>query len=671
MVRVTSGHYGRVRPATTPLYIGLAGVARLAGVQRPVASMWRSRFAQADDPFPAPAKEQNGRQLFDARDVARWLERTAHGHNIEAVADVATSAAPEGFDVADRRHVDIVDALLTLRAASGRAVGTGADLAERARLHDPDDAFLTAELSQVEPGWADWADVLADAAYSPGGGARVLEKRHAATRSADGSAGPLTAVGDELLVALAAALGTPTTHLPAPPAVHLGGGVTPALATALLHAVGDDAEARVDETAGGRRIRRRLLCEGMPVGLHPADGERLTVLRLPSEEVADASSMLRALDELALSLAVDDRAIVLAPATVLIDALASADDGMRSAVLRTGRVRAVVRLGAGLVTTAPREALGVWVLGAPVGDVPIAERYTAVADLTDAEPSPAARADLASDVRAAMGSAREVRAHAFRFARLVRTTALLAARDALVDAADRRSRGAGVNPGDLPALVDQAYDGLAADAPVMRPTGTRADSPPAARVDALLADGHLRVLAGTRVNATEFTATGLVAVTADDLDDTVLIGRRRLDPLQFAAQHPSARLTSPGDVVFRTAPTPRAWVDLEGSKVVVYPARVLRITAADPGGLVPELVAADIAQARGGAGSWRRWMLRRVAPAGIAPLRAALGELAARRAELRRRLDALDTYTDLLTSGVAAGTVTLTDDAAAAASDPQ
>jgi hypothetical protein len=535
-------------------------------------------------------------------------------------------------------------------------------------LIDLDDECLRTELEQVEPGWAEWADVLADAAYSPEAGARLLEKRHAATRSAAGSAGPLSAEADDLLIVLVAALCSD-----APAELRLSGGVEPAVAMNLLHAIGEDAEVALDRSPAGRRIRRRLLCEGMLPTMpeRRKDGPRLYVLRLPTDATSGTSAMLRELDDLTLSLGAQDRAVVIAPSGVLTEGLAGIDDGIRAQMLRSGRVRAVARLGASLVTTAPREALGLWVLGPPVGDVPIADRYTAVADLTDVALTVAARADLTSDVLASMGSARQVRAHAFRFVRLVRTTSLLASRHALVGTVTRGVPRSGSVRRDLPALIDQARDAVGADAPLALPLATGSVAFPAARVDALLGDGHLRAIAGTRVEASEFSRGGLTAVRAEDLDDPRQIGERCIDPLEFAAQHPNARLTSPGDIVFRTSPTPRAWVDGDGSKVVVYPARVLRITAADPGGLVPEVVAADIEGARGGAGSWRRWMLRRVAPTSIAPLRATLIEIAAYRAELVRRLDALDRYSDLLIAGVAAGAVAPSDRAADAASDPQ
>ena len=115
--------YVGVMSTSSPLLIDLAGVARLADVQRPVASVWRTRFASSTDPFPPAVTEKGGRALFDAMSIAQWLARTDHGNNPDAVADAAASATPTGFDVADASHVAAVDALLALRAVSGEPVG--------------------------------------------------------------------------------------------------------------------------------------------------------------------------------------------------------------------------------------------------------------------------------------------------------------------------------------------------------------------------------------------------------------------------------------------------------------------------------------------------------------------------------------------------------------------
>ncbi len=651
---------------TSPLLIDLAGVARLADVRRPVATVWRTRFATATDPFPPPVSEKGGRAFFDALSVAQWLARTEHGNNPDAVADAAAAATPAGFDVADPAHVAAVDALLALRAVAGVAVADRAitDLHALAVDADPDDACLVSEISTVRPAWTEWADMLADAAYSPLEASRLLERGHQATMSSAGSAGPLRPEAEAVIVALAEALVDDQAI-----ELALGAGITPSLAAELLSHIGDDAEPSVFSQPEGRAIRRRLLCDGTvrPRVESAGDLPRLHVMRLPAGVAGGTADMLQAIDDLVLGMRDHDRAAVVAPAAVLTGPLSAADGLARTDILRSGRVRAIVRLPAGLVTSAPREPLALWVLGRETGDVPIGDRYTAVADLTGTALTPATRADVTSDVLAAMGSAFDIRAHAFRFVRLVRTTSLLASRVALVTGrstttAERRTR-------DLPALLDRARADLGDDAPPLAAASVPGPTAPIVRVEELIAERHLRVLPGTRVAPEEYSDSGLVAIGAGDLDDHTRIGHRRVDSLLFAARHPSARFTEPGDIVFRTAPTARAWVDPDGSKVVVHPARVFRINGADPGGLVPELVAADIEQAPGGPGSWRRWRPRRVAPSVIEPLRNALNDIATRRDALTKRIEALDTYAELLAAAVVSGTVTLTDNAADAASD--
>lgn len=657
-------------PSHPPLLIDLTGVARLADVQRPVASMWRARFTSSGDPFPGVVAEKAGRALFDAMSVAQWLTRTEHGNNPDAVADAAASAEPRGFDVADASHVAAVDALLALRAISGEAVGgsTRDEVRRRAVAADPHDDCMVTESATAEPAWTEWADLLADAAYSPIEASRLLERRHSATRSSSGSSGALISEADALLVALTESLiATPSTTLV------MGPGITPALAETLHSRVGEDVELLVPATGAGRGIRRHLLCDGvaLPSSLPNAAGTRLVVVRLPSPDVKTTVEKLQAMDELVLAMRDRDRAVVIAPAGVLTNALSRSDELARTDVLRSGRVRAIVKLPAGLITTAPREALALWVFGRETGDIPIGDRFTAVADLTGAELTVATRADLTSDVLAAMGSAREVRAHAFRFTRLVRTTSLLAARGALVsgEAAPAPAPTARSSR-DLPALMDQAFIDLGEDAPERAASSEPGQAVPSAYVEELIAARNLRVVSGIRLAPDEASESGLVVVGAEDLDDPARIGERRVDPLVFAARHRSARLTVAGDVVFRTAPTPRAWVDPDGSKIVAHPARVFRIDPADPGGLVPELVAADIERSACGPGSWRRWSLRRVAPRVAKPLRNSLSDVELRRKALARRIEALDTYAELLMAGVASGVVTLSDDVADAPSNP-
>lgn len=653
--------------ASAPLFIDLAGVARLADVRRPVASVWRTRFASTADPFPQGVSTQGGRTVFDAMSVARWLERTDHGNNPDAVADAAASSAPASFDIADPAHVAAVDALLTLRALTGEAVGGLAvdALQRRARAADPDNVFLRAEIDTAQTPWAEWADQLSDSAYSPARASQLLGQRHAALVSSSGTTGPLVPDAEALLVALAYAITTDRlTDLV------FGSGIAPSLATQIASRLEDSLELVVPKSSTARSIRRRLLCEGLPPLTAESGGDipRTVIMRLPSDDARDAEAMMNALDEVVLELRDQDRAIVLGPASALIDAVPHAATLSRSDALRSGRVRAIVKLPAGLITTSPREALAFWVLGREAGNIAIADRMTAIADLTDAALTDASQADLTSDVVAAMGSARDVRAHAFRFTRLIPTTSLVASSKALVRPRPVQDRSI-QSKRDLPALIDQAFVELRDDAPEAKPRVVEGTSVAPAEVHDLITARHLRALPGIRVTPDEISASGLVVVGATDLDDAAGIGNRRIDPLLFAARHPSARLTVAGDIVFRTSPTARAWVDSDGSKIVAYPARVLRIDPADPGGLIPELVAADINRADSTPTTWRRWQLRRVAPSEIATLRESLADLAARRAALTQRIDALGEYTELLTAGVTAGVVSLSHQAADAASD--
>lgn len=646
---------------TTPLLIDLTGVARLADVRRPVASMWRSRFANSDDAFPPAVSQIGGRAHFDSMAVAQWLARTDHGNNPDVVADAAASSAPRGFDIADAQHVAAVDALLALRAVSGRSVGglDSASLQRYALEADSLDACLKTEVSTADPEWSVWADLLADAAYSPLEASRLLERRHWAKRSAAGSMGRLSADAEQLLVQLAGALA-----LTRDATVVVNASITPALAEA-FSSIGD-GEFVAPSLGEGRGIRRRWLTAGeaAPGTSQSINTPRLLINRLPESEDTDHTEMLHDLDELALGMRDHDRAIVVGSARVLTDAVDRTNVLTRTDVLRSGRVRAIVRLPVGLVTSSPRESLAIWVMGPQAGDVPVGDRVTAIADLTDALLTPATRADLVSDVVAAMGTTLDVRAHSFRFARRVRTTSLQAAQGALV-AGMTDSTAIGHAARDLPAMLDQARAELGDDVPSTEPA---ADSPARpASVESLIAERHLRVISGIRVANDEVSESGLVVVRADDLDNHSRIGERRVDPLEFAARHPSARLTVAGDVVFRTAPTPRAWVDSDGSKVVAHPARILRISPSDPGGLIAELAAADIARSPRGPGSWRRWMLRRVAPHQSEPLRAALSRLTAQRYALTKRIAALDIYAELVADGIASGSVTLTESTATAA----
>lgn len=650
-----------------PLLVTLAGVAELAHVRRPVASMWRTRFASGESAFPEPVGHVGGADAFDVVEVAEWLSRTDHGNNPDAKVDAAAAATPADFSFADPAAVAELEGIIALSVHCGTlATLTPPGVREAAASADPNDDLLRAEaLAHADRGapWLDFADRLVDAAYSASAALALVERRRAALFGSAGSAGPLGSDATALIAASVQALASndDTRVLLHPHDAEL--------TMAIAASVGDTVSLTTS-TADARGVRRRLLAEGLWLANDTEAASRTVVTaRVPSMRSDDVATMLRAIDEISLSLRDDDAAVVIGPARVLTDTLAPSAERLRADVLRSGRVRGIARLTQGLVDTAPRESLALWVLGSPMVAVAIAERFTVVADLSDVPLTPATRADLVSDVVASMGTAREVRAHAFRFATFARTASLLARGGSLVSSGKAKpSTQASVT--DLPALLDAAAKSVSPSfAPIaVAPTGAKVPAP--ASIAELVRDGHLRVIPGTRLAPDTTGPEGLAVVTASDLDNPRAIGTTRVDQLVFAAQHPSATLSRPGDVIFRTAPTAAAWVDTDGSKVVSYPARILRVTAGDPGGLVPEVIAADITGARSGPGAWKRWVLRRVAPHTIEQLRQALAEIAAARSELETRVAGLNDYAALIVAGATSGAVTILDSphAASAAS---
>ncbi|MFD4420980.1 hypothetical protein ACFWN7_05705 [Agromyces sp. NPDC058484] len=646
------------------LLIDLAGVARLAGVQRPVASMWRTRIARAADPFPSAVDEQGGRMLFDASQVAEWLSRTERGNNPDAQADAAAAAAPPGFSFSDRRAVEELEALITLYSQRGTLEDLSpADLRMVAAETDPNDEFVRAELeahARRRAEWLDYAEQLIDATYSPSAALALVGRRHATSVSMAGSTGRLRDDAIELVAAATRALVMNAAAESGDDVAVMLDAHDVELTATLAEALGDDVDVSLPPGSDARRARRRLITGGRwLVDTAAIEASRAVVVaRVPAGRGDDVATMLRAVDEVSLSMRDTDSAIVIGPARALVDALSPEAELVRSDILRTGRVRGIARLAPGLIEAAPRESLAVWVLGAPMGQVKIADRFTVVADLIDAPLTTATRADLVIDLVASMGSAREVRGHTFRFGRFVRTPNMLARGGSLTDsvAITGRSRA---STADLPVLIDAAADAVRTDLEPIVVVPTSASSREPQSIADLIRDGHLRVVSGTRVDPELHGPEGLVVVAASDLDDPSTVGSVRVDQLVFAEQHPSTGLTRPGDVIFRTGPTAAAWVDVDGSRVVAYPARVLRITAADPGGLVPELIAADIVGQPAGPGAWKRWMLRRVSPQAVAPLRGALADIAARSDALRDRAARLDRYAELLAAGVVAGAVTL------------
>lgn len=670
--------------SATRTLLGLSDVARLAGVHRPVVSVWRQRAAGSGAPFPPAVKVRDGQEFFDGSAVARWLAQTGRGNNPTATEDVVAFGTITGSAVTGPATLSALTALLTLSVMAGRHLaGIGADeLLDLADGLDPDDELLFGELHAVRddlPALAGYAADLADAAFGP---AAAFEQLLAGQARSPGHAA--TAVQPSVLrlvariaVDLADRDGVPATYVDP----------TTGQSALLLAVVAEHADrspvdvvTRASTDPAARLDRRRLRVHdvarrGLAVerdGTFAVDRAVTHVAQFPTpaNPRMAAAAVLDAVDNLVLQMGAGQRGVVLASANVLTERISDPTvDGRRAAILRAGHVHAVVRLPKGLVPARSREALALWLLGPAQNETPVADRFVIVADLAEHPLTEPVVDSLVTDLAAATGSRTLARAHAFRFARFVPTRLLLTATGSLVEAGGTARTGRPVPTADLLVEIDRLRAALAArqsDAlglPTAAPGQRPSHSPVPRTIGELIDEGRLRLVPGNRIADADIgTGTGIQVLGVEELTGAAEAGSRTVDPLVLAAGYDAARLTEPGDIVFCTSPRPAAVVDRTGASVVPFPARLLRIDRTDPGGLVADVLAADIRAMPADSRQWRRWPVRRVPDGERDGLTDALSRLRTASASTRRRLHDLDALTRLLTDGVTRGSLTLQPD---------
>ena len=641
------------------LMLSMVDIAQLARVQRPVISMWRTRYRHDSVPFPAPADSRDNQDLFDAQEVVEWLQETGRGNNPDAAEDMALFASEA------RDNFDLVTALLTLRALSGETL-TGMhpdDVLDLAEEIDPDDEFIFSELdhaaSTLEP-LLSYVDQLVDSAYTaPAAFEKLMDERPRFQRTEalfDSKALALVAVAAKSLSGSSQAFAEATP----------GG-------SDLLLAI----TKRFDETASltlshlaspvdsGRLTQRRLhihassqdnIAIGSPGVYLPG---QITVAHFPAVLHSNFSDVqvMTAIDDIALDLGSSQAAVVLAPARLLTDKLASGSAlQIRDTLLRSGKIRAIVRLPAGLLKSHPRQHLALWLLGKEQTDIAINDRWGSVADVSTTELNSATIQDLIADLLTTWQSPAEVRARAFRFARFVKTSLLLAGDGNLTRLPAPRTTNASASSdvaetlvkveGLLEAINNTAVSGFLEIG--VEPGDGHAL--PTETIEELLKSKHLKMLPGTRFQVHDITAGDGFSV----IGATELIGTntgRSIDRLVLAANYPHAPLTEPGDVIFSTSGKPRAWVDSEGLNVVEYPARILRISAKSQYGLIASVVAQDINTAK--PGPWRRWHVKRFHEDHLETTKKALELIDISRQQALDRAAQLEQIAELLTTGCA------------------
>lgn len=666
------------RDVLAGLQVGLPDVAATAGVRRPVVSVWRSRYAQSSDPFPAPVAQVGRQPFFAASDVAAWIDRHGLGHNADFGIDITvralsrTADAAGSVDEAGSTSLDALTGLLRLKAATGTQLSglDPEDVLDLADDVDPDDADCYSEIAAAGahlPRLLELADALADAAYTPAAALEaVLE--HALTPPEDA----LSPAGLQILARVVGALQHGSRLTVADPDPHQGD-----LLTAVLGADEhvETAVAVIPDFAG-RLLRRRLAGHGWDVRVRDMQdgfGEEALVLSTVTEADQSAQRALERIEEIALRLAPGQRAVVLGPSRALMEpAQDRPTETVRSDLLRTDKLRAAVVLPAGLVPARSRERLALWVLGDAHPEVPIADRWVMVADLADTllregEVDPGVLEDLLTDLVAAMGTATEVSAHAFAHARFTLTSRILAAGAGLVEQSRPLERPVRADDGAVGARVQELLAVLSLPESRVRFSVQAGDAVPArtARLGELIDHGVLRRRAGNRLPPRKVRhrtdEPGQVPVLgAPELTGTAEVGSRVMSKLELA-QVASSRLTEPGDVVFTTTPRPAALVDAAGFSVVESPAQVLRVRA-DGVGLVPAVLAEEISAQAGAAKRWRQWQVRLVPEEQVPELAEAMAQLARARQDLQARQRALEQLSKDLTAGVATGVVRVRHD---------
>lgn len=648
--------------------ISLSGIASLAGVQRSVVSKWRGRpFARGlHVPFPRPVQEvHGGHELFALTEVVEWLEASGRGNNADFRRDALAHARPLVHLDEDKARVAL-EALLCLKARAGLTLsGLRADaIVDEADALDPDDNHLVSELMAAGDALTDlarYAERLSDALWDAASAyVRVRAAAHEGRPGLGREA--LRLLG---LIGAAVALESEGDVVITDPDASDAD-----LLDAILTALGEDVDAHVlvmGESARYRAARRLHWVRGRSVVDVAPDGVLpLVVTRIPgSRQSADPSALLIEADDIQLDLHEHQRALLVGPAAVLCDGLGRRDlDQQRDHFVRLGRLRCALRLPSGLLADGSRTALGLWVLGGEPASVRVESRRLATADLSNEALTPDAIEDIVTDVAASLTDpARDT--HAFRYARLHATAALLAGRGPLVVPGTGPAPIKITPPAESVVSVRRILSELRGEstAPVLLDDlelgpGTEVAPISQVSIDAAIREGLLRLLPGSRIPHTPSATSGVRIIDPHDVEGAAQ-PPRLVDPLDLEELAPRARRTEAGDVVFCVSPRPAAIVDTDGLSVVASPARVLR--CAPGSGLVPEAVAQAINALPSRSPRWRAWRIPRVPIAQADTLAAVLRAVAAEEARTRARGDRLALLAHELARGVSTGALTLTD----------
>ncbi|MGL5860218.1 MAG: hypothetical protein ACRCY9_03045, partial [Phycicoccus sp.] len=354
--------------AAAEAFVSLADVARLAGVQRPVVSMWRRRPRARGSiiPFPKSVAPGDSPELFRLDEILVWLDSTGRGNNPESAADAARF---EPLPTAPEERAAL-EALLTLGVMTDVDLeqldpGELVDLADEA---DPDDEAVLSEVEAVEgrlPALAGTAARVSESAFGSAAALALVRARWA------------TDVPPAALVDLTSSLVQDLLRERPVLKVARGGDLALRVVGALDEAVDVVVEVS-DERLGvesARRLRRAAWADGRRT-IKRTDAPGVVIGEIV--RAATVADILADAESVQLDLPTGDVAVVVGLARALTDALRDPEaEATRSDIVRSGRLRCALRVGDGLSTATRRAVAGIWVLGTDQKSAPIATRWMA------------------------------------------------------------------------------------------------------------------------------------------------------------------------------------------------------------------------------------------------------------------------------------------------------
>ncbi|QYC44444.1 hypothetical protein Nocox_34390 [Nonomuraea coxensis DSM 45129] len=672
--------------------ISLAEIASLAKVERPVATTWARRYID----FPQPISRERGRPLFDSEQVVSWLLETGRG-NADPGTLQAESALHSLSAWRDRLPASALVATLTslicLRHHLDGPLGaTSWDaLVEHAARADFDDAHLLAELSGLPADdgveLAGLADGLVDAAYTTGGAFEwVLDKCHhlGAGQMVVDEPTPLVS---RMLAQLSGAETLSEGSIVVMPYVRTGG----LLASVHEQAPEHSYVAADPDPAMARLTRRRMFVHGLTdLRFEVADSHEpnidtwgdpdLVVCALPYEpaETRRAHLVLTRIANLVDWLDQDRVAVVLGPADALAQPLAPHEDAdlLRRWFLTEGLLKAVVSLPEGVFRHRPGYRTAVWVLSrtpekrrnglvllADLSSVPLSEQSvdTLVADV---------------DIFRAAGW-KEDRRHAVRHGVILPIQVL---NDRPGTALTPRHRPREIRHTEAvrerPARIAELeieFAKLMRQEPAalrIRAIERQADQTVRTSVARMLKERRIRKVPGHRVKDEHLSTDGdLVVITPEEVLGRAPLGGHRIGLLAFTQAFEHGALTRPGDIVITANPELGALVDTEGSSVVAFPARILRVRTDAERPVRPRVLAALL---RAAAAEHRRvegalrvprrleeLLIPELAPDEAERYDTLLAEIDGLRSLLRKQTATLAALDQLTAAGMADGTLTI------------